>query len=245
MNRIWILLLVAIILLSGCHQKGTVGDTKLYEPYRIADANIPLADNLHTSQFDRVTELESDEYGRRYFSYKTYSVLYSSNVEIHIVCQMSRGDNVFYYPDHSYIIRADDGPDFSEEDISELKAWNDWNQPLNEAKMCATSYAQHNEDIANENDIISAVLVYLDLGNSYGVHRNGLEALNKNEQLFVVEVFPRDSNGKATGTGDIYIILYSSQIRAVTMCEKIDNPLSCQEQIHAFRDACLETEVVD
>lgn len=246
MNRIWILVLVAIILLSGCHQKGTVGDTKLYEPFRIADANIPLADNLHTSQFDRVTELETDAYGRRHFSYKTYPAMYAGQVEIHIICQMTKDDKVYYYPDYCYLIRTEDAAAFTEEDITSLKEWNDWDRPLDENKMCTTSYSEYHKDVANEGDIRSAVLAYLELDDSYGVLRNGLESLNKNEQLFIVNVFPRDSNGKATARGDYYVILYNSRFsQPVKMCERLDNPLSCQEQIHAFRDACLGIEVVD
>ena len=246
MKRVWILWLVATIVLSGCHQGGSVGDTKLFEPYRIADANIPLADNLHTSQFDKVAELETDAYGRRYFSYETYSVLYGAQVEIHIICQMTKDDEVFYYPDYCYLIREEDAAAFKEDEIACLKEWNDWNRPLEEDKMYSVSYSEHNEYIANEEEIKLSVLAYLGLDDSYGVNRNGLESLNKKEQLFIVNVFPRDSDGNATGAGDIYIILYNnSQTKSVTMCEKIDDPLSCQERVRAFRESWLDKEKGD
>lgn len=244
MKRIWILLLMFATILCGCHQRGSVAGMGLFEPFRIADANIPLADNLHTHQFDKVEELEADKYGRRYFSYSTWSVSIQSNVEIHIICQMTQDNMAFYYPDYCYQIRRSEEPPFSEEDIAQLKAWNDWDCPLSEERMYSVSVSAYHEDIAYEDDVRSAVLDYLMLDNSYGVNCNGLESKGGEEQMFVAHVFPRDSTGKATDAGTIYLVVYSSeQPEHILMCQEVNEPLSCQEQSSLFREAWLNSKI--
>lgn len=237
MKRICITLLMIAVILTGCYQKGTAKQTGLFAPYRIADVNVPLADNLHTSQFDRVEELETDEYGRCYYSYKTYSVTLSSDIEIHIISQMVRDDEVFFYPDYCYRIRLESDPAFTDEDISQLKTWNDWNQPLVTDKMYTTSYSQYHKDIANEKEIQSAITSYLDLDDSYGINYNGLDLLDKNAQLFFVHVFPR-ANKEKSRAEKYYLVIYQKGVaHNIARCQQLDDPQSCQEQVWMFRCA--------
>lgn len=240
MKRIWLLLLIIAMMLTGCYQKGTVMDTNLFEPYRIADANIPFADNLHAAQFDRVVEMETDDYGRRYFLYTTYSVMLASDVEIHIISQMTRGDEVFYYPDLCYLVKAENAA-FTEEDILQLKISNDWNCPLEEDKMYTTSYSQYHKDVANETEMGSAIASYLDIDDSYGVLYNGLETSNGNEQLLVVRVFPREKGDESTDAGKFYLMIYKDGLhQPITMCQQVSDWLLCQEQIPLVRAAWLQ-----
>lgn len=232
MKKIFCLLIIISVFLAGCYQKGTVRDTGLYAPYCIAEVNIPLADNLHSSQFDRVKELEKDEYGRCYYSYKTYCGFFATYIELHIISQTVKDDEVYYYPDYCYLVRLETDPAFSDADIAQLKAWNDWNQPLAPDKMYATSYSQKQKDIANDRQIISAISSYLSVDDSYGVHYNGLDLLSKNTQLFFVHVFPRTDN-RDRETEDYYLVIYQNGV--IVSCQQIDSPLSCQEQIWNYR----------
>lgn len=246
MRKQFLVVFAIAILLCGCYQRGTVKQTDFFEPYRIADANIPFADNLHTTQFDRVEEIETDSYGRRYFSYKTYSVMLASNVEIHLICQMTQGDEVFYYPDYCYIIRTEDDAAFTEAEISCLQACNDWNLPLIEDKMYATSRSQQHKDLANEKEIHAAINSYLDIDDSYGVLHNGLETMRENEQLFFVMVYPKGKDDKVNDAVQFYIMTYrSGSPQPIIMCEQVSNSLSCQEQIRHFRDTCLRDVYVE
>lgn len=242
MKKIFCILIIISAFLAGCYQRGSVKQTNLYAPYRIADVNIPLADNLYTSQFDRVAELETDEYGRCYYSYKTYSITLSANIEIHIISQMVKDDVVLFYPDYCYLIRLDSDPAFTEEDIAQLKTWNDWNQPLAADKMYATSYSQHHKDIANEAQIQSAVTSYLGMNNSYGVHYNGLDLLSNNTQLFFVHVFPRADQNDSDSEKYYLVIYQHGAPQNIVSCLQIDSPLSCQEQVWMFRCAWLAKE---
>ena len=232
MKKIFCLLISISVFLAGCYQKGTVRDTGLYAPYCIAEVNIPLADKLHSSQFDRVAELEKDEYGRCYYSYKTYSVSMSTDIELHIISQTVKDDEVYYYPDYCYLVRLETDPAFSDADIAQLKAWNECNQHLAPDKMYATSYSQKQKDLAYEPTISSAVSAYLPLDDSYGVHCNGLDLLSKNAQLFFVHVFPRTDN-RDRETEDYYLVIYQNGV--IVSCQQIDSPLSCQEQIWNYR----------
>lgn len=241
MRYIWTASLIVVLLLTGCYQRGTVKNTNLFEPYRIADVNIPFADNLHTSQFDRVSELEVDDYGRRYFSYRTYSVMYAADVEIHIICQMTRDDKVFYYPDYCYLIRTENDAAFTDNEVSRLKTLNDWNLPLEEDKMYATPYSQYHKDVTNESNIHSAILSHLGLSESFGTHYNGLEIRDGSEQLLFVHVFSRDESGKATADSEAFYLMIcrTGQKSHIVMSQQVDGSLSCQEQVCLFREAWL------
>lgn len=246
MKRIWLISLMLIVTMVGCYQKGTVKDTGLYEPYRIADINIPLADKLHTYQFDRVSELERDGYGRGYFSYKTYSVQIHADVEIHIISQSLQEDAVLYYPDTCYMIRLEDGVPFTQEQIDQFKLLNDWDLPLKEEKTYSVSYSEWYRDIVNEEDICDAVRRYLKLDASYGVLYNGLEMKNGNEQLLFVQVFPRDESSKRSGAGTYYLMIYNDiMYRPIVMSQQVEDPMNCQEQIICFRGEWMAKDMTE
>lgn len=237
MKKVWMFTLILALLLSGCYQKGTVRDTNLFEPYYIAHANIPYADKLNDTQFDRVSEVEQDQYGRRYFSYRTYSPMLQADIEMHIISQMSDGGFVSYYPEDCYMIRLEKNAEFSGEVISAFKERNDWGIPLKKDLMyhvqCSVS-----KDIVDEETLQSAILKSLDLDQSYGVLSNGLETNKaKDRQIFVVRVFARDKDGKATEDGQFYLVVYQINTTApITTCQKIERTLNCQEAIRIFRD---------
>lgn len=240
MKKIWISILLLILLLSGCYQKGTVRDTNLFEPYYIAHANVPYADKLNDSQFDRVSELAKDQYGRRYFSYQTYSTILQADIEIHIISQGVMGDNVFYYPDNCYMIRLEKDAVFSDEEIAAFKERNDWNFSLQEDKMCSAP-RNNRTDIVYEETLHAAVLKYLDLDSSYGVVTNGLEHNDtKNQQIFVVCVFSLDKDGKKSGENEFYLIVYKNDSSdPIQDCLPMEYSLNCQEAIRDFRESLI------
>lgn len=240
MKRCMLLLLLTVaVVFAACYQKGTVMDTKLYDPYRIADADIPFADDLNLSQFDRVSKVEQDDLGRCYYIYTTYSCTINENVEIHIISQTAKDGIVYYYPDDCYIIRRVSEPSISASEIDKLKERNDWKRPLQMEKMQKVTQKQPHKDVANEQEIRTAMLQHLGLRESFGVLANGLEIIGQDQQIFFVYVFPRNDQGKINGMGQYYLVLYQKDAtQPILRCQVCENALNCQETVKQFRQSC-------
>ena len=239
MKQLILLLLILSIMISGCHQQGTASATGLYEPYRIADANIPFADNLHTSQFDRVVELEQDDYGRGYYLYKTKSRMLGSSIEIHIISQPTKDNHVFYYPDVCYLIQHEGDAVVSDVEVAELKNQNDWNLPLVEEKMYSVSYSEATKDLAYEEEMCADVLKYFELNEaSHGVICNGLEIVKGYQQLVAVMIAPRNQGTNTSEDVVYYLMVYRIDAKQpIIKCQQIDPEQHIQEQIINFREA--------
>lgn len=239
MKQLGFILLILSVMISGCHQQGTAWSTGLYEPYRIADANIPFADNLHTSQFDRVVELERDDYGRGYYLYKTNSRMLGSSIEIHIISQPTKDNQVFYYPDVCYLIHSEGDAAISDAEVTELKSQNDWNLPLVEEKMHSVSYSEAIKDLAYEEEMCADVLQYLELDEElYGAICNGLEIVKGYKQLVAVMVVPRDQGTNTFEDVVYYLMVYTNTAKQpIIMCQQIDPKQHLQEQVINFRKA--------
>ena len=239
MNRrfLCVIALLTAMTISACYYPGTPAETKLYAPYCILAANVPFADNLHTSQWDHVSLLEVDDYGRHYYAYKTYSVMLQCNIEIHVISQ-TETDNLqySYYQDRCYMI-CRDGETLSEDEVMQLKYNNDWGLPIVNEKLSYTDRKTCNFRIAYDEKLSMALLVYLKLDNSYGVLSNAIESVSDTAQLFFVEVF-----SKQEGSNDsrYYLVVYQTDgIRPIVACEEIPLTLKCQDNISEFREAVL------
>ena len=241
MKKLGFALLIFAIVMSGCHQQGTAWSTGLYEPYRIADANIPFADNLHTSQFDRVVELERDDYGRGYYLYKTNSRMLGSGIEIHIISQPTKDDRVYYYPDVCYLIYSEGDAAISDAEVAEFKNQNDWNLPLVEEKMYGVSYSEAIKDLAYEEELCAAVLQYFELDEElYGAICNGLEIVKGYKQLIAVMVVPRDQGANTFEDAVYYLMVYTNTAKQpIIECQQIDPKQNLQEQIISVREEWL------
>ena len=73
--------------------------------------------------------LERDPEGRILFEYSAYNMVTEKNETALLICQNHDDDYVYFYEDICYIIA-----EYNEETVFELKAKNDWNQPINREK---------------------------------------------------------------------------------------------------------------
>lgn len=230
------ILLVVIIFLAGCSRRESVKDTGFYAPYHIADANVPFADNLYTTQFDRVEKIEQDKYGRQYYSYQTYSILLNAQIEIHLISQLEENGVAYYYQDVCYLIRKIEGESFSEEDILQLKERNDWNCRLDMQKCSTISTDEWRSDLVYEDTFQEILLEYLGLNSNYNVLCHGLEHLSDNQQLFIAKVFCRDTQTQELTYEKLYILVYENRRKQpIAICEEMELSLECQEMIQTFR----------
>ena len=74
--------------------------------------------------------IEQDQYGRTMYLYSEYNTQGEAEDSVLIIYQKFDDDYVYYYEDICYTLSYD-----SEEAQETLKLANDWNQPLDEAKM--------------------------------------------------------------------------------------------------------------
>ena len=241
MKRIWIVLMLLFLLLCGCHQKGTAWATGLYDPYYIAEVNVPFADNLNTSQFDRVAELERDDYGRGYYWYRTYSLMQGPHIDIYIISQPTQAEQAAYYPDVCYLIRKENEPELTDEEIAQFKKQNDWNLPIAEEKTYTVSYSKGHKNIANQTEMNNAVLDYLALNKeSYSTICNGMERISSHEQLIVAAVCPRSEGGNNEDDLEYYLMVYDIQKeQPISVCQEINIHMPIQEQVSSFRQALI------
>lgn len=236
-NRLICSLLFVLLLLSGCYPKGSVADTGFYAPYYIADVNVPYADHLSSSHFDRVELVEQDSYGRQYFKYKTYSSLLSSNLEIHIICQKAEENLLYYIQDGCYMAcKVQDGL-FAETDIMQFKSQNDWEMPFKAEKYSTTSNG-YNKDLVYEDPFGETLMDYLKLNEEYAVLYNGLEKITDKCQLFIAETFrKKDSSPGEDWKSSYYLVIYETgSPDRILACEQIEFTLDCQELVRQFRE---------
>lgn len=146
-----VIILTALISMTGCIYRGYRGDYP--ELCSMAWANIPalrgVSSNGEISLDPTVIPIEEDEYGRRLFLYFETR----SNYFYLIISQKTEGRLIYYYPDDCYLpCYFDDDALYhgdigsldemlslvSEEDISLLKAENDWGMAINPEKCHST-----------------------------------------------------------------------------------------------------------
>lgn len=228
-------MIVALVLfLPSCYQQSSVSSTGLIEPYRICDVNVPFADNINTSQFDKVSEQEEDSFGRRYFSYYTYSVMLQEDIEIHVISQKTEDGKVYYCPDVCYMIRYVKDEAFSDTDIEQFKTRNDWNSPFDTDKMNSVLSTEAHQDVVSAQTLEQDILGYLGLEDTHRVLTNGLEVYGDTTQLFIACVFVQNAG---TVEDHYYVVAYRSDAEdPILACQEISKTLECQSVIRNFRD---------
>ena len=228
MKRCLCAMLCTLLFLTGCYPKGSVADTDHYTPYYIADANVVWADNLNAAQFDRVSLVEQDIYGRQYFCYATYSVFLQCNIEIHLISQQAKAELAYYYPEDCYRIRTATDEPFTDEQTMQFKSRNDWNRPLSLEKCYIAEDTQ--ETLVYGDTFQETLRRHLKLNDSYSVLFNDLEMLAENQQIYGAYVFTEQ------GEESYYILVYeNSPSDRILACEEIDYASQYHDAIQEFR----------
>lgn len=241
MYRKLLALFILAIAFCGCtlSRPGTPGNTGFIAPYYIAQANIPFADNLHTSRWDSVEKVCEDSFGREYFLYRTYSRILQKDIEIHIISQKSTEDgNYYYYPDRCYTL-LEAGEAMTDTELSErLKRQNDWDLPLCEDKMTHINKQSYSDGTASEDEIADALRQRLGIGNAYSVLANPMEILENNSQMFFAIILSRqETESQHSCNGKFYYGIYDENApgRIIFFLEA-SGQLNCQEEIVAFKE---------
>lgn len=235
-----LLVFVMIFAAAGCYRADSVSGSGFYAPYRILDADVPFAGNLHTAQFDRVERLEADRLGRQYFRYTTFSANPWCEIEAHVICQKADDTSFFYYPDDCYLIRATKSEDFSGAAIAAFKARNDWDLPLEDEKMYQISASWY-RNIINQNDMESLLRAYFELSEDDHVLFNGLEIQDGERQLFYVHISYGAEDQNSEEVEKNYLLVYDcNEPQPIVAVEEVPVTLECQDLVREFRSNWFE-----
>lgn len=154
--------IILILPFTGCAYKGYSGN--YVDLYTVA-INSVLWNVGHSYGADRAIDssikvLEHDEFGRTLF---TYREKYYSGTELSfsslIILQASLNEYSYYYEDYNFLIRKQDPyayvVEFTQEEIDDLKAINDWGTELNLGKCIKKKTLRKKQNIPIENNTIT------------------------------------------------------------------------------------------
>ena len=193
-KKIIILLsLLVLINLTGCYN-GYSGE---YSNLYTVATNSVLWTNGHSFSADRFKDpeikiIDKDPYGRIMFTYfEKYYAASDISFSALAICQHSNEKEVFYYEDINYIIKeqtlfAQSIEPFTEKEIEQLKAVNDWNQKINFNKCIKKEIIKYKPSVPYKNEIESKIVDEFHLGNErYSLFVNFLTRDSDNTNFIV------------------------------------------------------------
>lgn len=239
-NGLFIAILLSL-LFCGCYPQGSVLQTEIYEPYRIAEANIPHADMGIPAIIDQVVQIEMDDYGRRLFRLREASSMMADDIELYVISQKTDEKYVFYYADYCYFVFDEMDKQPVEQKIQELKNCNDWNLPVDPEKLSKVSLENGNgPPVVYHEEFSNVFRCYAGLDESFNIWENGLEKRSESEQLFSVSVTRKDTEDGMTLERRYYLVFYNAKEKSpIIACEEIENVMNCNDQVHVFRKIWL------
>lgn len=229
---IFALVAVQILLFTACHRTGTVGDTKAYSGAVLVRAVVPYIQSGHPD-FDKVYELERDEYGRAMFSYNCFSSFCQETLDILVICQTTERYNPRYYEDVCYLIHGEGDMDFSDSEIALLKERNDWDKPLDSEKMRAVSADFMREWNQQCDSVKEAVTAALKLDDAWFVSVDSMEHYEDGTWFILAQVSSFENKHEK---GQLYLALYSpEEEQPILNMEPFEWTYDCQTLMHEFK----------
>lgn len=250
------ILAIIAILLSMTSCRGGISRKEISGLETVIEHTAPFADTTQKLQFTELRLKEEDNYGRRLYKYsayledgayayvfedfsKNFTEFAASEVNLYVVIQARKKSCVYSYGTDSYVFV----PHFSSENIEpieDLKAKNDWNEPLKlESAECYTvGDFQPKKEVFEQKEKISAMLEQY-------LSREFLDCYvdilypRSDRPVYIVREILGDGDGRMQKhiLGATYLF-NADQEGAVTRCVKLsETPSAWNEEIKAFRNA--------
>ena len=243
MKKFFSLLFALFILLNltSCYRPNTIFRTKRSDLYAVTCFSVPYI--AGDPEWDKLFIIEQDSQGRTLYKYiasTQYLSDYSDDfVYAMVICQNSNENFAYYYDDFNFIL-SENG-EFSEEEITKLKTWNDWGKDLDYSKMAKiqnnyhphkTNYSYSEIDFLNynEDNILETWKPYFNDKNfEYRLDLISKDA--KNQFLFTVREL--GDNGYESS----YFVICNSnfEIESKNGIQKIEEIFNCQNTLHEFK----------
>lgn len=232
MRKMIIIALVVIFSFSGCYRDKSLGQSGLYDVAQIVETAIPYGYTWNAA-FDEVELLETDQYGRKLYHYRSFQ-----KNEFILICQKTESPLAYYYEDACYDLHTAQITGFTNTEIEDLKAMNDWDQPLDTSKMRSVDYVDPIEDIHNRANTEKVIKETLGREtDNYDISLDGLETdINGDQIIFVVVSDTANPNQN----DELYLVLYKydeTDPRTVAS-RQLDIGTDYRTSIIAFKEAC-------
>lgn len=132
MRSILVIIMIMGVLLSatGCSQNTLSVDLAICGSFGVPGM---LCTDLKGGAYECVI-LDEDTQGRILYEYITQSIITGKEERAAVICQKRDSDTVYYYEDECYLIN-----EWTNDELVLLKEQNDWDQPLDHAKMASKS----------------------------------------------------------------------------------------------------------
>lgn len=157
MKKALILILSIALLLCGCdagYSLISAGASEYIDALSLVQMHVPHIGRM-SLRLDFINLLETDSYNRNLFYYH----LSEHAAAVLLIVQKTEEPMVYYYEDYCYLVKKDiQGSDmFSEEEINSLKEDNDWDKPLDDAKMHSINYLNNPVGAENVDDYFDTI----------------------------------------------------------------------------------------
>lgn len=234
MKRIVCIALILSLILCGCDfgsRRYGAAHSEYIDIVKLVQTAVPHLGYTNPN-LDGVKLLETDSYGRRLFQYSLNEV----GARALVICQKTENPLTYYYEDDCYLTYLRRNGEPTQEEINQLKANNDWDQPLVESRMRSVDYSSSLADIqkgANNMEVHEKIESAINRTSSeYYVTPNGLETDAQNNQVILAEVYHYGEDTK-----EFFILLYSHEEAKVITWEAIESGADLRESIIAFKEA--------
>lgn len=130
-KKILCFFVLAVLLLTSCStfsEKGMLAATGSYAVPGMSGSDIKGTEII-------CTPLDKDQYGRIIFEFECNNVITQKREKAIVIVQKYTEKTVWFYEDVCYLIEA-----YQQFNVGTLKEQNDWDKPLNEAKMTSRVY---------------------------------------------------------------------------------------------------------
>ena len=120
-----------VLMLTSCStfsEKGMLAATGSYAVPGMSAGNIKGTEVV-------CNILDEDQYGRLIYEFEAHNVITQKREKAIVIVQRYTDESVWFYEDICYLIE-----EYQQFDIDTLKEKNDWDKPLNEAKMTSRGY---------------------------------------------------------------------------------------------------------
>ena len=170
---------------------------------------------------------EQDNYGRTMFYYHERGYISQHNL---IIAQKSDDEFVYYYEDYNFISKSEN--EFSSEDIEALKTANDWNKPINEAKLIKKVIVKEKQENSFDEKIKDMFIQIV--GDKYIFHR--AEKLTSNEKGQTLICVETEYSGKDSSLYYFVLILDEEGNFDENAIMEITDYNNYQDQLKEFKE---------
>ncbi|MHB1453659.1 MAG: hypothetical protein ACYCYM_06880 [Saccharofermentanales bacterium] len=244
-------LCLLILLLSACENQYEYRNNDV-DLYTIA-VNSLLGAAVYES--DKILNLETDDFGRKLFAYEGFTCNGTSEngrIFAVLVSQKTTDTEAYFYDNVNFLYCGISSANqykvltkqqvrncFTDEQIASLKAYNDWNSPLDESRFFTVKIQSRKTDTVPKNKLKRSFLM-IAAENEYENSNKLLLTTDKNRKsIYCIRVKPEYATRGDYIFLKSYVMLFDEKgnVDAEKGIMEIENVWNYQEQLLSFKTA--------